>query len=87
MQFIIERRLTDINVVGETGDGLSAVRIAEKEKPDVVLMDIRMPGINGLEAAKNIRKILPDTVVIMLTAMEEFSYAKEALTLVRQSIY
>ena len=81
LQFIIERRLTDINVVGETGDGLSAVRIAEKEKPDVVLMDIRMPGINGLEAAKNIRKILPDTVVIMLTAMEEFSYAKEALTL------
>jgi len=81
LQFIIEKRLTDIQVVGETGDGLSAVRLAESEKPDVVLMDIRMPGINGLEAAKNIKKTLPDTVVIMLTAMEEFSYAKEALTL------
>lgn len=81
LRFIIEKKAADIHVVGEAGDGLSAVRIAENEKPDIVLMDIRMPGINGLEAAKSIKKLLPNAVVIMLTALEEFSYAKEAITL------
>lgn len=81
LRFIIEKELADIRVIGETGDGISAIRIAESEKPDIVLMDIRMPGINGLEAAKSIRALLPETVIVMLTAMEEFSYAKEALTL------
>ncbi|WP_378954839.1 response regulator [Pelosinus sp. sgz500959] len=81
LRFIIEKNITNIQVVGETGDGVSAIHISESEKPDIVLMDIRMPGINGLEAAKAIRDLLPDTVIIMLTAMEEFSYAKEALTI------
>lgn len=81
LRFIIEKNLSEIQVVGETGDGVSAVEISAREKPDIVLMDIRMPGINGLEAAKGIRELLPDTVIIMLTAMEEFSYAKEALTI------
>ena len=81
LRFIIEKNVADIQVVGETGDGASAISIAESEKPDIVLMDIRMPGISGLEAAKSIRNLLPDTVIIMLTAIEEFSYAKEALTL------
>lgn len=81
LRFIIEKGMADIQVVGDTGDGASAIHIAENEKPDIVLMDIRMPGINGLEAAKSIRVLLPDTVIIMLTAMEEFTYAKEALAL------
>ncbi|MBC8016477.1 MAG: response regulator [Sporomusaceae bacterium] len=81
LRFIIETKLPDIEVIGETGDGASALHISKTEKPDIVLMDIRMPGINGLEAAKSIRDALPDTVIIMLTAMEEFTYAKEALTI------
>lgn len=81
LRFIIEKNLPEIEVVGETGDGVSAIRISESENPDIVLMDIRMPGINGLEAAKSIRELLPEAVIIMLTAMEEFSYAKEALTI------
>ena len=81
LRFIIEKNIPNIQVIGETGDGASAISISENEKPDIVLMDIRMPGINGIEAAKSIREILPDAVIIMLTAMEEFAYAKEALTI------
>lgn len=81
LRFIIEKNLPNIQVVGETGDGVSAIQIATSQKPDIVLMDIRMPGMNGLEAAKTIRTLLPGTIVVMLTAMEEFGYAKEALTI------
>ena len=81
LRFIIEKNIPEIQVVGETGDGASALQIVENEKPDIVLMDIRMPGINGLEAAKKIRELVPETVVIMLTAMEEFACAKEALAI------
>lgn len=81
LRFIIEKNLPDIQVIGETGDGVSAIHISESEKPDIVLMDIRMPGTNGLEAAKSIRELVPDAVIIMLTAMEEFAYAKEALSI------
>jgi two-component system response regulator YesN len=81
LHFIIKQKCPNIKVIGETGDGKSAVRIAEIERPDIVLMDIRMPEMNGLEAAKRIRTLLPDTVIIMLTAFDEFSYAKQALTI------
>jgi len=81
LQFIIKTNFPEIHVVGDTGDGASAVRIALSEKPDIVLMDIRMPGMDGLEAAKRILEVLPSTSVIMLTAMDDFNSAKEALTL------
>jgi two-component system response regulator YesN len=79
LQLIIKQHCPAIEVVGETGDGQSATRIAAACKPDIVLMDIRMPGMDGLEAAKIIRKLLPNTRIIMLTAFDEFAYAKEAL--------
>jgi two-component system response regulator YesN len=81
LHFIVKQKCPAITVIGETGDGKSAVQIAAAEKPDIVLMDIRMPEMNGLEAAKRIRALLPDTVIIMLTAFDEFSYAKQALTI------
>ena len=81
LRFIIDKQCPEIQIVGEAGDGASVVRTAVEEKPDVVLMDIRMPEMNGLEAAKSIRALLPDTSIIMLTAFDEFSYAKEALAL------
>ncbi|MBP2636053.1 MAG: two component transcriptional regulator, AraC family [Firmicutes bacterium] len=81
LRFIIENDCPEVRIIAETGDGKSAVALAVAEKPDIVLMDIRMPELNGLEAARVIRTALPDTTIVMLTAFDEFNYAKEALSL------
>jgi DNA-binding NarL/FixJ family response regulator len=64
-------------VVGEADSGLEALKMAEQEQPDVVVMDIRMPGMNGIEACQEIRATNPNIKVIMLTsyADDEAIYA------------
>jgi two-component system, NarL family, response regulator DegU len=54
-------------VVGEAGDGEEAVRVASAVRPDVILMDVTMPVLDGVEATRRIRQALPDTQVVMLT--------------------
>lgn len=66
-------------VVGEAGDGAGAIGAAERLKPDVVLMDIRMPGLSGIEATKHITGSLPDTRVLVLTTYDLDEYAFGAL--------
>ena len=61
----------DINVVGEAGDGKQGVQKAQELNPDLVLMDIAMPGMNGIDACHEIRDLLPDTKVLMLTASQD----------------
>jgi two-component system invasion response regulator UvrY len=61
----------DIEVVGEADDGETAVSSIEKLRPDVVLMDINMPGIGGIEATRVIRRRYPDVQVIALTALSD----------------
>lgn len=61
----------EIEVIGEAEDGEEAIRKAEELLPDVVLMDIRMPGINGIEATKAITEALPATKVLMLTVSDD----------------
>ncbi len=58
----------NLHVAGEAADGEEAVRLAKNLKPDVVIMDIRMPGMNGIEACREILDVLPNTRVIMLTS-------------------
>src|SRR5205823_5200334 len=57
-----------VEVLGEAGDGLDGVRIALEHEPDVVLMDLRMPVLGGIEATQQLRDHLPSTQVVMLTA-------------------
>ena len=61
----------DIEVVGEASDGEEAVAKAQELTPDVVLMDVRMPRLSGIEAARHIRRILPATEILMLTVSDE----------------
>jgi DNA-binding NarL/FixJ family response regulator len=66
-------------VVGEAGDGAHAIAAAERLRPDVVLMDIRMPGVGGIEATKRITSGRPDTRVLVLTTYDLDDYAFGAL--------
>ncbi|ATY09884.1 DNA-binding response regulator [Amycolatopsis sp. AA4] len=71
----------DIEVVAEAADGREAVELARANRPDVALLDIRMPGLDGLAAAEEIRKLVPDTGVLMLTTFGEDEYIERALGL------
>ncbi|MER5261300.1 response regulator transcription factor [Actinosynnema sp. NPDC002837] len=66
-------------VVGEAGDGAEAVRRAHEHRPDVVVMDIRMPGTDGLAATRQICAELPDVKVLVLTTFNVDEYVFEAL--------
>ena len=61
----------DFEIVGEAGDGAAAVEAVRKEKPEVVLMDLRMPGVGGVEATRRIKAAQPEVRVIVLTTFEE----------------
>ena len=68
----------DIEVVGEAQDGRQAVALVKKLRPAVVLMDIAMPLLNGLEAARQVAKSFPATKVIMLSAHSDDAYVQNA---------
>ena len=60
-----------IDVIAEAEDGEEAIQKAEELAPDVVLMDVRMPKVNGIEAARSIRELVPSTKILMLTVSDE----------------
>ncbi len=71
----------DMVVVGEAGDGLEALVKAQELRPDIVLMDISMPGGDGLEATRLIKQVLPETSIIILTVREDEATLFEAIKL------
>jgi DNA-binding NarL/FixJ family response regulator len=69
----------DLSVIGEAGDGAEAVRCVQRHPPDVVLMDIRMPGTDGIEATRRITAASPAVRVLVLTTFDLDEYAFGAL--------
>lgn len=69
----------DFHVLAETGDGLQALQLVEQHKPDVLIADMMMPGLSGLEVARGARRFSPATRVIMLSMHDTESYVVEAL--------
>ena len=71
----------DIEVVGEAETGRQAVQLTRKLRPEVVVMDIAMPWLNGLEATRQIRKAFPDTKVLILSAHSDEAYVEQVVML------
>ena len=82
---VIEHRICwkqmGFEVVGKAQNGVKALEISEKMQPDVVITDIKMPYMDGLELARNLKQDNPDVRILILTGFDEFEYAKEAVHL------
>lgn len=68
-----------IEVIAEAGSGEDALKMLEKVKPDVVLMDVSMPGMNGIQTTKLVREKYPDIKVVILTMLDQEGYVYEAV--------
>lgn len=71
--------LPDVKVIAEASDGREAIRLVEKHNPDVLLTDIAMPGLNGLEVTRHITKTFPKVRVIILSMYSDEGYVYQAL--------
>src|SRR4030065_1008535 len=73
MRNLLEKE-KDFELVGEAADGEEAVKLARELKPDIVIMDIVMPKLNGVEATKQIKQVSPSTALLILTAYSDIRY-------------
>lgn len=81
LEWIIERMMPDTFQVIHAENGRMAIEQAEEHRPHIIMMDVNMPGIQGLAALREIKQHLPDTKLVLVTAYDYFAYAKEALSL------
>lgn len=78
---LISRLKLDYEVVGAAYDGIQGLEVIRSEKPDVVITDIRIPGLDGLSVIEAAKEECPDTYFIVISGYSEFVYAQRALTL------
>jgi len=69
----------DLEVVGEASDGSETLRVAEELRPDIVLLDLSMPGAGGIEVTRRLKEFLPETRVLILTVHEDATLLREAI--------
>lgn len=81
IKFILNKELKEELVFFEAANGQEAISSAALNSPNIIMMDIQMPGLNGIEAAKVLKKILVGSKIIFLTAYDQFDYAHEAIKL------
>lgn len=81
LQFIIKKNFPDSMQIFTCLSGSDALALVAREQIDIIFMDIHMPGLNGLDTLKYITKTKPDTVIIILSAYDQFHYAQEAVNL------
>lgn len=77
LKALLERRGVDI--VGDVADGKAAVEAVQKLTPDIVVLDVAMPVLNGVEAAREIARLVPDCPVILLSGLDDARFVREAL--------
>jgi DNA-binding NarL/FixJ family response regulator len=75
------RKGPELQVIGEVSDGLEAVRKAEELQPDLILLDIGLPTLNGIEAARRIRKLSPESKILFVSQEASADAVQEALSL------
>lgn len=76
---LISKNFNNISVVGEAESGREVIELCREIIPDIIIMDIKMPGINGLDASAQILEEFPNVSILILTAYENFNYIKQAL--------
>lgn len=81
LRFIIEKNFKDECQIETAKTGRQVIELAEHYRPDIAFMDIQMPGINGIEAIREIQQTNPNVIFIILSAYDKFLYAKEAISL------
>ena len=79
LRSLLEQSPIDVEVVAEAKDGQEALELARRFKPELVLMDVVMPGMDGLEATRAIKAELPQTIVLVMTASEDLEHLAGAL--------
>jgi len=81
LRFILTKEFGDACMIESAKTGRSVIELAEHFSPDIAIMDIQMPGINGIEAMREIRETNTNTIFIVMSAYDKFDYAKEAIGL------
>jgi DNA-binding NarL/FixJ family response regulator len=80
-QFICSKlgKSPDFRVIGEASDGLEALQMAVELRPDLILLDIGLPSLNGIEVARQMRSLVPESIIIFLTQESSFDVLQEAV--------
>lgn len=81
LRVLITRNFPNLEIVGEAESGNQAIELANKLKPHIIIMDVKMPGINGIDASNKILDLYPEMRILILTAYDSFNYVQKALNI------